>query len=69
MTITEQPNGVEVVWLTGGCCDQRHSGGHGSDGPRGQNPKGSELEGCKGDDGQSGHIPGHSEKFQQREHS
>lgn len=65
---SEQLDGTEVVWLTGGRCDQRHSSSHGSDGTRGQSAKGSELEGGKDDDGQSGRLPGRSDKLQQGEH-
>lgn len=64
----EQPDRAEVLRLSGGGGDQRHGGSHGPDSPRRQSPKGSQLEGRKGDDGQSGRIPGLSDKLQQGEH-
>ena len=62
---SEQPDRVEVVRLSGGGGDQRHGGGHGPDGARRQSPEGSQLEGGKGDDGQSGRVPGLFDKLQQ----
>lgn len=65
---SEQPDRVEVIRLSGGRSDQRHSRGHGPDGGRWQSPKGPQLEGREGDDGQSGRVPGLSDKLQQGEH-
>lgn len=65
---SEQPDRVEVLRLSGGGGDQRHGGSHGPDSTRWQSPEGSQLEGREGDDGQSGRVPGLSDKLQQGEH-
>lgn len=66
--MSEQLDGVEVVWLSGVSGDERHSGSYGPDGAAWESPEGPQLEGCKGDDGQGGRVPGCPCKLQEREH-